>query len=203
MVTFVKNRTYKEYMIATNAPEKRAVGVFTKRKEAEQAINELKASGFPMEKFSLIAKDADKVEQVGEAEVSDRIGDQDVNSSTGAVADTLTASTWGSFFVGLSSLALPGLGAVIAAGSVGVALTTSVAGLAVGAAATNNLIKALADLGIPEERARVYIDRLIQSDYLVIVEGTDNDIQSAQAILDKHRIQYWDVYQPSQGENNS
>lgn len=32
--------------------------------------------------------------------------------------------------------------------------------------------------GIPEERARVYIDRLIQSDYLVIVSGTDNDIQS-------------------------
>ncbi|GAX42372.1 hypothetical protein NIES4075_33730 [Tolypothrix sp. NIES-4075] len=80
-------------MIATNAPEKRAVGVFTSRKEAEQAINELKASDFPMEKFSLIAKDADKIEQVGEALLSDRIGDQDVNSSTGAVADSLTAST--------------------------------------------------------------------------------------------------------------
>jgi DNA-binding transcriptional regulator PaaX len=78
-----------------------------------------------------------------------------------------------------------------------VALATSVAGVAVGAAATNNLIKALADLGILEERARVYIDRLIQSDYLVIVSGTDNDIQSAQAILNKHPIQYWDVYQHS------
>ena len=42
-------------MIAKNAPEKRAFGVFTTRKEAEQAINELKASAFPTEKFSLIA----------------------------------------------------------------------------------------------------------------------------------------------------
>lgn len=48
------------------------------------------ASDLTMEKFSLIAKDADKIEQIGEAEVSDRIGDQNVKSSTSAVADTLT-----------------------------------------------------------------------------------------------------------------
>ena len=104
-------------------------------------------------------------ERIGEAELANRIGNQNVDT-TGAVGDTLTATTWGSVLVGLSSLALPDLGAVLAAGSVGIALVASVAGVAVGAAANQNLVTALTNLGIPEDRARVYSDRLQQSYYL-------------------------------------
>lgn len=35
--------------------DKRAVGVFSSRQKAEYALNELKASGFPMDKVSIIA----------------------------------------------------------------------------------------------------------------------------------------------------
>jgi hypothetical protein len=175
--------------------QKRAVGVFARRQAAEEALNELKDSGFSMEKVSIIGKDVDQGEQLANAEMTSHIGDENVNTGTGVVADTLTASTWGSVLVGLSSLALPGLGAVLAAGSLGVALATSIGGVAVGAAATHNVVMALADLGIPEERARHYSDRLHVGNYLVIVEGTDEEIHRAEAVLRKHNIEYWGIYE--------
>ncbi|MBD0386928.1 MAG: general stress protein [Nostoc sp. C3-bin3] len=178
----------------------RALGVFANSQGIEQAINELKTANFPMEKVSVIAKDADQGDRVGETQISDRIGDQDVNTS-GPVREALAASTWGSVLVGLSSLALPGLGAVLAAGSVGVALVTSVGGVAVGAAANQNLLKALGDLGIPEEKARVYSDRLQQSYYLLILEGSQEEIDRVEPILRDHGIEYWGVYDSAQASN--
>lgn len=88
----------------------RAVGVFANSQEIEQAINDLKTANFPLEKVSVIVKDAKEGEKLGEAQISDRINNQDVNT-TGAVGDTLTATSCGILLVGLSSLALPGLGA--------------------------------------------------------------------------------------------
>ncbi|MBD2355033.1 general stress protein [Tolypothrix sp. FACHB-123] len=177
-----------------------ALGVFSNPQKIEQAINELKAANFPMEKVSIIAKDVEKGEQLGEAQMSDRIGNQDVNA-TEPVANTLTATTWGSILLGLSSLALPGVGAVLAAGSVGVALVSSVAGVAVGAAANQNLVKALGDLGIPEERARVYSDRLQQSYYLLILDGTEAEINRSEPILRSNGIEYWGIYHTPQTQN--
>jgi hypothetical protein len=186
----------------------RALGVFANSQGIEQAINELKTANFPMEKVSVIAKDADQGDRFGEAQMSDglrptfgdHIGEQDVNTS-GPVREALAASTWGSVLVGLSSLALPGLGAVLAAGSVGVALITSVGGVAVGAAANQNLLKALGDLGIPEEKARVYSDRLQQSYYLLILEGSEEEIHRVEPILRDRGIEYWGVYDSAQASN--
>ncbi|MDZ8107563.1 MAG: hypothetical protein RM338_18350 [Nostoc sp. DedQUE12a] len=180
----------------------RAVGVFANSQKIEQAINDLKTANFPLAKVSVIVKDAEKGEKLGEAQISDRINNQDVNT-TGVVGDTLTATSWGSLLVGLSSLALPGLGAVLAAGSVGVALVSSVAGVAVGAAANQNLLKALGDLGIPEERARVYSDRIQQSYYLLILEGSEEEINRAEPILRDRGIEYWGVYNSQQTQNGN
>ncbi|RUT03284.1 hypothetical protein DSM106972_055920 [Dulcicalothrix desertica PCC 7102] len=177
-----------------------AIGVFASTDKVEQAVNALKASDFPMEKVSVIAKDVEKGESIGEAPLSDQIGEQNVNT-TGVVGDTLAGATWGSVLVGLSSLALPGLGAILAAGSVGVALVASIGGVAVGAAATQNLVKALADLGVPEDRARVYSDRLQQSNYMLIVDGTKEDINRAEPILRDQNIEYWGIYNSLQTQN--
>ncbi|BAY37226.1 hypothetical protein NIES2111_15630 [Nostoc sp. NIES-2111] len=96
--------------------------------------------------------------------------------------------------IGLSSLALPGLGTVLAAGSVGVALVSSIGGVAVSAAATQNLVNAMGKLGIPEERARVYSDRLQQGNYLLIIDGSEEEIHRAESILREDGIEYWDIY---------
>jgi hypothetical protein len=150
-----------------------------------------------MEKVSIVAKDVEKGDRIGEAQVSSQIGNQDADT-TGAVGDALNAGVWGSVLVGLSSLALPGVGAVIAAGSVGAALVTSVAGVAVSAAATNNLVQVLTNFGIPEERARHYSDRLQMGEYLVILDGTEEEIQRAETILRERDINYWGIYDSPQ-----
>ena len=78
-----------------NPNHKYAVGVFTKHQEVEAAINQLKTSGFPIEQVSIIAKDVEPEKPLGEAQVSDRIGEQNVNV-TKPVGETLSATTRGS-----------------------------------------------------------------------------------------------------------
>lgn len=176
---------------------RRAFGVFSNRQEAEQALNDLKGSGFPMDNISIIARDADQGDQLGGAEISDRIGNKDVGASTGIVGEVAAASTLGTVLVGLSSLAIPGVGPIIAAGTVATALVATVASSGVEAAAISGLVRALTDLGIPEEQARVYSDRLHQGNYLVILDATDDEIRRAEAIFSNRGIQDWGVYNSS------
>jgi hypothetical protein len=183
-------------MVVTH--NKRAFGVFRSRKEAEQALNELKASGFSMDNISILAKDANEGEQLSGAELTDRIGDKDVASGTGVVGEIATNSALGGVLVGIGSLAIPGIGPIIAAGSVATALVATVAGTGIEAAALGRVVTALTDLGIPEQQARVYSDRLNQGDYLVILDGTEDEIGRAEATLSDRGIQNWGVYNPPQ-----
>jgi len=176
---------------------KLGLGVFPSREVTEQAVNDLKASGFPMDKVSLIGKQAEEGEQVAGVTTSDRIEGQNVETTTGVVADALATATWGTTLVGLSSLAIPGVGPVIAAGSVGAALVTVVAGSGLGTVATRNLVRAISDLGIPEAQASVYSNRLIKGDYLAIVDGTEEEMHQAETLLSQAGIQAWGIYDPA------
>jgi len=178
--------------------ERHAFGVFPSRQEAEQAFNELKNSGFPMDKVSMIAKDAQQGEELAGAELTSRVGNKDVAGATGVVGEIATNSALGSVLVGLGSLAIPGIGPIIAAGSVATALVATVAGTGIEAVAIGGLVRALTDLGIPEEQARVYSDHLHQGDYLVIVDGTQDEIGRAEAIFSDRGIQNWSVYNSPQ-----
>lgn len=174
--------------------QKRAIGVFHNRQEAESALNDLKATGFSMNNVSIIAKQTDSEEQVGGVEISDQVGDKSVENPTGLPADGVTTATWSTLLVGLTSLAIPGAGPVLAAGALGVSLITGIAGVGMGVAASNSLIKALEGLGIPEKQARVYSDRLIQGNYLVLLEGNDDEIERANEIFSDQGIRGWGVY---------
>ncbi|MEW5859931.1 MAG: general stress protein [Cyanobacteriota bacterium] len=172
---------------------KHAVGVFSTRQEVEQALNQLHRSGFPMDKVSVIARDADRQDDIAGVDVSDRVGNK---ADEGAASGALTGGTLGGvtgLLVGVGALAIPGVGPVVLAGEVATALATTLAGTAIGAAA-GGLLGALIGLGIPEERAKVYSDRVSKGDYLVIIKGTDNDISRAEATLNGHSIQDWGIY---------
>lgn len=172
---------------------KRAVGVFSSRQDAEYAINELKRSGFPTSKVSVIARDADRQGDIAGVDVTDRKGNQ---ADEGAKAGALTGGALGGItglLIGLGSLAIPGVGPVLLAGEVATALATTIAGGAIGAAA-GGLVGALVGLGIPEERARVYNDRVSRGDYLLIVDGSDQEIAIAEAILNRYSIQELGIY---------
>lgn len=172
---------------------KRAVGVFSNYRDAEVALTELRNSGFSMDKVSVVAKDADKRDDIAGADVSDRVGNK---ADEGAKAGAVTGGTLGGLtglLVGLGALAIPGLGPVMLAGAAGTAIATTLSGGAIGAAA-GSLLGALIGLGIPEERARVYNDRVSRGDYLVMVDGNDDDIRRAEAILSHQGIQDWGIY---------
>ncbi|MBE9170996.1 general stress protein [Pleurocapsales cyanobacterium LEGE 06147] len=183
-------------MVVSN--QKRGIGVFPNHQETESALNELKESGFSMENVSIIAKQAEQEKEISEVEMSDRVGEQDVKSPTGVVGDALTSATWGSLLVGLTSLSILGAGPILAAGALGVSLVTGLAGVGLGVVGTNKLIDALTDLGIPKEQARVYSDSLLQGDYLVILEGTDDQMDKASNILSDRGIHHWGVYDAPQ-----
>ncbi|MEB3337788.1 MAG: general stress protein, partial [Leptolyngbyaceae bacterium] len=164
---------------------RRAVGVFTNCQAAEQALHDLSHAGFSMDRVSLIAKDVGR----GDAVAGNKA---DEGAGLGAVSGGTLGGITG-LLVGLGTLAIPGIGPIMLAGADATTLATTLGGGAIGAVA-GSLIGGLIGLGIPETRARVYGDRVSQGDYLVMVVGTDREIRQAEAILSRHSIQEWDVY---------
>lgn len=175
-------------------PHKRAVGIFSSRRDVEDALHELKNSGFLMDKVSVVAKDVDRHDEIAGVEVSDRINDSnaDEGATTGAIAGGALGGLTG-LLIGLGALAIPGVGPILFAGAEATAIATTIAGGGIGAAA-GGLTGALIGLGIPEQEAKVYHDQLSSGDYLVLVNGTEEEIQRTESILKAKGIHEWGVY---------
>lgn len=175
--------------------QKRAIGVLSSHEATEESLKALNDSGFPLNKISIVAKNLEKADDTeSDVEVSNRIGDVKVNTSDSVVNNTAAISATGFTILGLTSLALPGIGIVLAAGSLAAAMAATVASTGVAAAAANNIVKALTELGIPEEQAKVYSDRLQQGNALIMVEGSEDDIHQAEAILSDRKVAEWGIY---------
>ncbi|WP_036484715.1 hypothetical protein [Myxosarcina sp. GI1] len=168
---------------------KRAVGTFPTRTEAREALLELQNAGFNMDNVSAIA-------QISENDpVSENVEIESVKDRTkggAGVGATMGAATGGILgLVGsLSVLAIPGVGPAV---EVGVLLGNALLGSGVGAAG-GSIIGALIGWGIPEAEAEQYQDLLIRGSYIVLVEGTEAEVNGAEAILKNRRIRNWAVY---------
>ncbi len=177
--------------------DKRAVGVFSSHQEAENALQELRDGGFVMNHVSIVAKDANRLDS------SNRIGDtrvQDLDAATQVDEGAKTGATAGGtvggltgLLVGLGTLAIPGVGPIMLAGATATAIATTLAGGAIGAAA-GSLVGSLIGLGIPEDRAQAYHDRVVQGGYMVIVDGTEAEIRHAEMVLKGRGVREWEVY---------
>ncbi len=179
--------------LAGAGSQRRAVGVFPNRRDAENALHELKNSGFPMNRVAVIVKDADRDDQIAGAQVSDRVDNKaEEGAAVGAVSGGVLGGLTG-LLVGLGTLAIPGIGPIMLAGATATTIATTLAGGAIGAVA-GSLLGALVGLGIPEERARVYSERVARGQYLVIVDGTVEEIAKAEAILSHRGIEEYGVY---------
>ena len=188
----------REQEYATNY--KRAVGVFEKRENVEDALRALKDNGFNMDDVSLLARDLEGVE--GADEVTEKQGNEaSEGAGIGATTGTVLGGI-GGFLVGAGVLAIPGVGPVLAAG-VGISeIAATLAGAGIGAAA-GGIIGALVGLGIPEEKAKVYEDRIKAGDYLLMVTGTEDHVEKAASILRDRNIQEFEIYDaPDYKANN-
>jgi hypothetical protein len=176
----------------------RAIGTFSSYEAAETALHELKSRGFMMERVSIIGNDISNHAEVTGASTDRRladVGNIDESGETakkGAIAGSTVGGLTG-LLVGLGAIAIPGVGPVMLAGAAATAIATAISGSVVGAVA-GSLTGGLVGLQIPEDRAQAYSDRVAQGDYLVIVEGSAIEIDAAESVFSKHRIQEWYVY---------
>jgi hypothetical protein len=83
---------------------------------------------------------------------------------------------------GLGTLAIPGIGPVIAGGWLLATAVGALAGAAVGGAA-GGLLGALANAGVPEEEAHVYAEGVRRGGTLISVRAPDERAETVAAIL--------------------
>ena len=172
---------------------RRGIGVFSSQQHLEFAINELRESGFPMDRVSVIAKD-DSDNAVQGTDLNKKSGRE---IAKGAKVGSVTGTVFGllsGLLLSASTLIIPGLGPVVAAGTLAETLAATLAGGGIGAV-SGGVIGAFTGLGIPGDKAKVYSARLSQGDYLIVVEGKSDEVMRAEALLLNDRgIEEWAVY---------
>lgn len=169
---------------------KHGIGIFLNRQSAVEALQELKHSGFPMHKITVLAKKASNNAQVENFDTSK----QTITPSQGATLGAIQGGVTGGLLAligGLSVLIVPGFGPALAAESILVTLLGSGA-----TAGAGGLIGALRGWFIPEEQAKLYSDRISQENYLLTLEGTEDEIRQAEIVLGHWGIQEWRVFTP-------
>ncbi|PSN10818.1 histidine kinase [filamentous cyanobacterium CCT1] len=179
---------------------KRVVGVFKRREDLESALRALSDAGIDKERISLLAKHVENVE--GAEELTDHQGNEaKEGAGIGATTGTVLGGI-GGFLVGAGVLAIPGVGPVLAAG-VGISeIAATLAGAGIGAAA-GGLVGALVGAGIPEEQAKTYEKRIKAGDYLLMVDGTANEIGRVESILRDRHIEDMGTYDAPDVANRS
>ncbi len=182
-------------MMAITAHDlKRAAGTFYNRSQLESALERLRDSDFDMNDVSVLAKyEEGEPGSVAGVPVTDTVGNQ---SEEKAVRGATTGGIIGGIaglLVGIGALAIPGIGPIMTAGVIGTTLATTLTGSAIGAA-TGGLVGGLIGLGIPEARAENYDAAIRKGGYLVLVDGTDTELQKAHAILQGGNIDDFGIY---------
>lgn len=182
-------------MTALNSAEstnvKHAIGIFSNRQDAEQALAELKKQGFPMHKLSIITKSSDDDNSLDSQSAQQPSMTRAEGAKAGAIAGGIGVGSL-ALIVGLASLLIPGIGQVLAVES----LVTTFLGSGL-AATAGGLYGALQGWLVPEEQARIYSDRLNVGDYLIIMEAVEHEILSAEPVFKKWGIRTWRVYDAS------
>jgi hypothetical protein len=167
-----------------NIMAKMMLGVFTDRDDAEEAIVNLEDAGFKTKDISVIMKDQLEGERLGH--------NTGANVTEGAASGAATGGVIGGLaglLAGIGALTIPGLGAILIGGPIAAALgltgaaATTVSGAITGALA-GGLVGALVGLGIPEDDARYYEDRIRSGAILVVVPVTAGLMDEARDILE-------------------
>jgi uncharacterized protein (TIGR02271 family) len=162
---------------------KTVIGLFDNRAEAQGVVQELLAEGFRRDDISVMSKKAEGtqgkqgetvayVEEDGDEQVKDMAWGAGTGAAIGGLAGLLLS---------LTSLAIPGIGPVLAAGP----LAAVIAGAGIGATA-GGLISGLTRLGVPEEDANYYAEGVRRGGTLISVDASDDRAERAVAIMKQH-----------------
>lgn len=145
------------------------IGIFQDRFDVEAAIDELEDLGFSPKDVSVVVKEG--------VTVTDDSGSKGGSVAEGAVSGAATGGVLGGLaglLIGIGALAIPGVGAFLVGGPIAAALgltgaaATTISGATTGALA-GGLVGGLIGLGIPEDVARVYEQRVREGAVLLAV----------------------------------
>lgn len=135
------------------------------RSQTERIIDRLTASGFGDSEISVLMPDADSARDIAHVVTTKAPEGTASGAATGGVAGGVVG-----LLAGLGAIAIPGLGALLAAGPIMAALSAAAVG-----AATGGVVGGLIGLGIPEVEAKVYEGRLKAGNCLISVHAENGD----------------------------
>jgi len=162
---------------------KQVVGLFDNMQDAHGAVQELTNAGFTSDDISIVANNAS-----GEYSTTDGGGSEAAEGAGAGAVGGAVLGGLGGLLVGLGALAIPGVGPVVAAGTLATTLGTTAVGAGIGAAA-GGLVGALVGAGIPEDDANIYAEGIRRGGALVTVQASsDNDADRAADILDRYNV---------------
>ena len=170
---------------------KSAVGVLPSHLATESTLNLLKDAGLSLDKVTLVARTADDDDEA----ISENqfIRHQTIERLGKGALDGGMFGAVGGLLIGLASLVLPGIGTVGVIGARGVLLLGTAVGSLYGAVG-GSLLGAAFGNNMSIEQSRVYSDSLVQGNYLVFIEGTNDEIHCAEEVLKTQGVQDWGVY---------
>jgi hypothetical protein len=140
---------------------------------AERIIERLEEAGFSLSSISVLYPEPGGIRDIGHEKSSKAPEGAVTGAATGGIAGGVIG-----LLAGIGALAIPGLGAFIAAGPIMAALSGAAAGATAG-----GLLGGLIGLGIPEIEAKHYETKLRLGNYLVSVHAdTSDDVDRVKAI---------------------
>lgn len=152
-----------------------AIGIYDDHELAVAAVRKLKESDFPMDHLTIMGK--------AETEVVDNemnITEKNPLKLAPLGAGTAVGTALG-ILAGVGVFAIPGLGFLYGAG----ALVGAFAGFDFGLIG-GGIASALATIGVKDENEQKYHHALDAGKFLVIVHGSEEDVNNARAILRLH-----------------
>lgn len=152
-----------------------AIGIYNDHELAVVAVQQLKASNFPLDRLTIMGK--------AETEVVDsamHIMPKNPISLAGVSSGTAIGTALG-ILTGVGIFAIPGLGFLYGAG----ALVGAIAGFDFGLIG-GGIASALATIGVKDENELKYHNALEAGKFLLIVHGSEEDVNNARAILHLH-----------------
>jgi uncharacterized membrane protein len=156
---------------------KAVVGIARTEESARSIVMALKDAGFPASEISVLFPDKEGTRDFAHEHQTKA----PEGATTGAVAGGALGGVAG-WLAGIGTLAIPGVGPLIAAGPIMAALSGVAAGAAVGGVAG-----ALVGYGIPEYEAKIYEGKVREGNILLSVHTEDHkERQVAKQIFDRY-----------------
>jgi hypothetical protein len=162
--------------------------------EAQSVVSALEAGGVPHSDISLIAN-ADATGRSTATDATTTETHTGTGTGTGATLGTLIGGGAG-LLAGIGSLAIPGVGPVVAAGW----LVATLTGAGIGAAG-GGLLGALTGAGVTNDEAHVYAEGVKRGGSLVTVRADEADAPRIEGILGQHTTADWQQRRTSYGSD--